>query len=126
MACRLSHFSRAIGRLMVAWTFSTGMRRGHEGAPIVVGRVMYMHTPFPNTIYALDLDHDARILWRYSPRQEAGVIPVMGCDTVYRALTDLGGRLFLHQADTTAVALDPDSGRALWSRTPGSAPGATS
>ena len=104
-----------VGRLKVAWTFSTGVLRGHEGAPIVVGSVMYVHTPFPNTVYALDLDHDGRILWRYSPRQDANVIPVMCCDTVYRGLAYAGGRLFLHQADTTVVALDPASGRVLWS-----------
>ena len=42
--------------LQVAWTFSTGVLRGHEGSPLVIGDMMYVHTPFPNTIYALDLD----------------------------------------------------------------------
>src|SRR3954468_2132945 len=36
-------------------TFSTGVLRGHEAAPIVVGSTMYIVTPFPNTVYALDL-----------------------------------------------------------------------
>ena len=47
-----------VGKLQVAWTFSTGVLRGHEGAPLVVGDVMYVHTPFPNIVYALDLNHD--------------------------------------------------------------------
>src|SRR5688572_31880045 len=34
--------------LKVAWTFSTGVLRGHEGEPIVVGNTMYLTTPFPN------------------------------------------------------------------------------
>jgi len=101
--------------LRVAWTFSTGVLRGHEGAPLVVGHVMYVHTPFPNTVTALDLDREGRILWRYAPRQDATVIPVMCCDTVNRGLAYANGRLFLHQADTTVVALDPETGRALWS-----------
>ncbi|MFL6537862.1 MAG: PQQ-dependent dehydrogenase, methanol/ethanol family, partial [Chthoniobacterales bacterium] len=33
--------------LKVAWTFSTGVNRGHEAAPIVVGDTMYVVTPFP-------------------------------------------------------------------------------
>ena len=66
-----------VARLKVAWTFSTGVLRGHEGAPLVVGSVMYVHTPFPNIVYALDLDRDGRILWRYEPRQDANVIPVI-------------------------------------------------
>ena len=44
-----------VKNLKVAWTFSTGVLRGHEGAPLVVGSTMYVHTPFPNIVYALDL-----------------------------------------------------------------------
>ena len=47
-----------VGKLQVAWTFSTGVLRGHEGAPLVIGNMMYVHAPFPNPVYALDLDHD--------------------------------------------------------------------
>src|ERR1700730_10462254 len=44
-----------VGKLQVAWSFSTGVLRGHEGAPLVIGDVMYVHAPFPNTVFALDL-----------------------------------------------------------------------
>ena len=54
-----------VGDLRVAWTFSTGVLRGHEGAPLVIGNVMYVHTPFPNIVYALDLEHEQKILWKY-------------------------------------------------------------
>jgi len=30
-----------VGDLQVAWTFSTGVLRGHEGAPLVIGDIMY-------------------------------------------------------------------------------------
>lgn len=36
-----------VGDLQVAWTFSTGVLRGHEGSPLVVGDTMFVHTPFP-------------------------------------------------------------------------------
>ena len=36
-----------VGKLKVAWTFSTGVNRGHEAAPIVVGNTMYVVTPYP-------------------------------------------------------------------------------
>src|SRR3712207_9321046 len=45
-------------KLQVAWTFSTGVLRGHEGGPLVIGDVMYVHTPFPNIAYALDLNNE--------------------------------------------------------------------
>ena len=75
-----------VGKLQVAWTFSTGVLRGHEGAPLVIGDVMYVHAPFPNTVFALDLNNDGKILWRYEPKQDPNVIPVMCCDTVNRGL----------------------------------------
>src|SRR5262245_60550183 len=52
-----------VGQLQVAWTFSTGVLRGHEGAPLVIGDMMYVHTPFPNIVYALDLNQDGKIVW---------------------------------------------------------------
>ena len=100
-----------VGRLEVAWTFSTGVLRGHEGAPLVIGDVMYVHAPFPNTVFALDLNHDGKILWKYEPQQDPNVIPVMCCDTVNRGLAYGDGKIFLHQADTTLVALDAKTGK---------------
>jgi len=104
-----------VGKLAPAWTFSTGVLRGHEGAPIVIGDVMYVHTPFPNIVYALDLNNDGRILWKYEPKQDPNVIAVMCCDTVNRGLSYGDGMVFLHQADTTLVALDAKTGKVHWS-----------
>ncbi|MDP3341426.1 methanol/ethanol family PQQ-dependent dehydrogenase [Frigidibacter sp.] len=104
-----------VGDLQVAWTFSTGVLRGHEGAPLVIGDIMYVHTPFPNNVYALDLNNDGKILWRYAPQQNADVIGVMCCDTVYRGLAYSDDTIFLHQADTTLVALDAKTGDVKWS-----------
>src|SRR6478609_8668071 len=84
-----------VKNLQVAWTFSTGVLRGHEGAPLVIGNMMYVHTPFPNIVYALDLDHDAKILWKYEPKQDPNVIPVMCCDTVNRGVSYGDGKIFL-------------------------------
>ena len=104
-----------VNRLQAAWTFSTGVLRGHEGAPLVLGDVMYVHAPFPNTVYALDLNNDGKILWKYEPRQDPNVIPVMCCDTVNRGLAYGDGKILLHQADTTLVALDAKTGKVAWS-----------
>jgi PQQ-dependent dehydrogenase (methanol/ethanol family) len=103
-----------VGDLQVAWTFSTGVLRGHEGGPLVVGNVMYIHTPFPNIVYALDLNDNGRVIWKYEPKQDPDVIPVMCCDTVNRGVAYADGRIFLHQADTTLVALDAETGEVQW------------
>jgi lanthanide-dependent methanol dehydrogenase len=116
---RYSHLKQIntgnVGKLQVAWTFSTGVLRGHEGAPLVIGDVMYVHTPFPNIVYALDLSNDGKILWKYEPKQDPNVIPVMCCDTVNRGVSYADGKIFLHQADTTLVALNAKDGSAVWS-----------
>jgi len=105
-----------VGKLAPAWQFSTGVLRGHEGAPLVVGDVMYLHTPFPNNVYALDLkDPDHKILWKYEPKQDPSVVPVMCCDTVNRGLAYGDGKIILAQADTTLVALDAKTGKLAWS-----------
>jgi PQQ-dependent dehydrogenase (methanol/ethanol family) len=103
-----------VGKLQVAWTFSTGVLRGHEGGPLIVGNVMYVHGPFPNPVYALDLNNDGKILWKYEAKQDPNVIPVMCCDTVNRGLSYADGKIFLHQADTTLVALDAKDGKVVW------------
>ena len=103
-----------VGKLQVAWTFSTGVLRGHEGGPLIIGDVMYVHGPFPNPVYALDLKNEAKILWKYEPKQDPNVIPVMCCDTVNRGLSYADGKIFLHQADTTLVALDAKDGKVVW------------
>jgi PQQ-dependent dehydrogenase (methanol/ethanol family) len=103
-----------VGKLQVAWTFSTGVLRGHEGGPLVVGNMMYVHTPFPNKVYALDLSQENKIVWKYEPKQDPNVIPVMCCDTVNRGVAYGDGKIFLHQADTTLVALDAKTGQVAW------------
>ncbi|TJZ92209.1 PQQ-dependent dehydrogenase, methanol/ethanol family [Paracoccus gahaiensis] len=104
-----------VGDLRVAWTFSTGVLRGHEGGPLVIGDIMYVHTPFPNNIFALDLSDNGRILWRHTPQQDPEVIAVMCCDTVYRGVAYADGLIISHQADTTLVALDAMTGEVKWS-----------
>ena len=103
-----------VGDLRVAWTFSTGVLRGHEGSPLVIGDIMYVHTPFPNNVFALDLANDGKILWRYEPQQDPEVIAVMCCDTVNRGVAYADGMILLHQADTTLVALDAKTGEVKW------------
>ena len=97
-----------VGKLQVAWMFSTGVLRGHEGSPLVMNGTMYLHTPFPNKVFAIDLDTQ-KIKWRYEPKQDVAVIPQMCCDTVYRGLAYAENKIFLQQADSTLVALDANT-----------------
>src|SRR5690606_1903055 len=94
--------------------------RGHEGGPLIIGDTMYLHTPFPNIVYALDLANDGAIKWKYTPVQDPNVIPVMCCDTVNRGVAyapadgDRPALIILSQADTKVVALNADNGEVVW------------
>jgi lanthanide-dependent methanol dehydrogenase len=103
-----------VNKLQVAWMFSTGVLRGHEGSPLVIGDMMYLHSPFPNKIFAIDLNTQ-KIVWKYEPKQDPAVIPQMCCDTVNRGLAYAEGKVFLQQADSMLVAFDAKSGKVLWS-----------
>ncbi|MBA3588060.1 MAG: methanol/ethanol family PQQ-dependent dehydrogenase [Methylibium sp.] len=106
--------TKNVGKLQVAWTFSTGVLRGHEGSPLVIGDMMYLHSPFPNKVFALDLNTQ-KIVWKYEPKQDPAVIPQMCCDTVNRGLAYAEGKIILQQADSMLVAMDAKTGKVLWS-----------
>ena len=91
------------------------MLRGHEGSPLVIGDMMYVHTPFPNIVYALDLEQ--RRQDRLEIRAEAGSLRHSGDVLRYRLPRPrlcATARSILHQADTTLVALDAKTGKENW------------
>lgn len=103
-----------VGSLRPAWQFSTGVLRGHEGNPLVVGGMMYFVTPFPNRVFALDLARNGEVLWLYEPKQDPSTVSVMCCDTVNRGVAYSDGKIFLYQANTRLVALDAKTGKEHW------------
>jgi len=101
--------------LALAFTFSTGVVRGHEAAPLVVGATMYLVTPYPNLLYALDLSKPgAPLKWKFDPKPDAGAQGVACCDVVNRGAAYADGRLFITTLDNQVVAVDAASGSELW------------
>jgi PQQ-dependent dehydrogenase (methanol/ethanol family) len=105
-----------VANLQVAWTMSTGTLRGHEGNPLVVGNVMYVHTSFPNKVYALDLSKEgAPMIWSHTPDQPADVIPIACCDVVNRGLAyHPSGKLYIQLLVGDLLALDAKTGQQLF------------
>ena len=75
-----------VKNLKASWSFSTGLLNGHEGAPLVVDGVMYIHTSFPNDTFAVSLDDPGKILWEDKPKQNPAARSVACCDIVNRGL----------------------------------------
>ena len=100
--------------LRVAWTFSLGVLRGQEAAPIVAENTMFVVSPFPNIIYALDLTQGGALKWRFEPKPESASQGVACCDTVNRGAAYADGRVFFNTLDGQTFALDAKTGKELW------------
>jgi PQQ-dependent dehydrogenase (methanol/ethanol family) len=104
-----------VSQLREAWSFSTGVLGGHEAAPLVVNGTMFIVTPFPNALYALDLSKPgAEIKWRYDPDPQGAAKGVACCDTVNRGAAYADGRVFINTLDAFTVAVDSNTGAELW------------
>jgi lanthanide-dependent methanol dehydrogenase len=101
-------------QLTLAWTFSTGVRRGHEAAPLVVNGTLYVVTPFPNHLFALDLTPRGDLKWKYSPPVQQAAAGVACCDVVNRGAAYADGRVFYNTLDNQTIAVDAESGEEVW------------
>jgi glucose dehydrogenase len=89
-----------VSSLKLGWTFSTGVTRGHEAAPLVVNHTMYIVTPWPNLLYALDLTKPgAPAKWTYNPQASAHSQGVACCDVVNRGAAFFNGRIYYNTLD---------------------------
>jgi lanthanide-dependent methanol dehydrogenase len=103
------------GHLQLAWTFSTGVTRGHEAAPLVVDNTMYIVTPFPNYLYALDLTQPgAPAKWTYKPSPALAAQGVACCDLVNRGAAYYNGTIYFNSLDATTHAVDAKTGKSIW------------
>jgi PQQ-dependent dehydrogenase (methanol/ethanol family) len=101
--------------LHAAWTFSTGVLRGHEGQPLVVDNTMYLVTPYPNVSYALDLTKEGQPLrWKVRPENSQVAVGIACCDVVNRGAAFDDGKIFYNLLDGHTVAVDVASGKLLW------------
>ena len=104
-----------VTRLGVAFTFSTGIPRGHEAAPLVVDNTMYIITPFPNRLYALDLTKPgAPMKWAYDPKPKAEAQGVACCDVVNRGGAYADGKIIYATLDDNVVAVNTADGTEAW------------
>lgn len=104
-----------VGQLRVAWTFSLGVLRGQEAAPIVAADTMFVVSPYPNILYALDLTRSgAPLKWKHEPKPLAAAQGVACCDVVNRGAAYADGRVFYNTLDGQTIAVDAKSGKELW------------
>jgi PQQ-dependent dehydrogenase (methanol/ethanol family) len=104
-----------VASLKPAWTFPTGVLRGQEAAPIVVGHMMYVVTPYPNLLYAFDLSKPgASLKWMYNPKPVTSSQGEACCDVVNRGPSYADGKIIYATLDNNVVAVDAESGKEAW------------
>ena len=104
-----------VKNLKLDWSFSTGLTRGHEAAPLVVNGTMYVVTPWPNLLYALDLTKPGGpAKWTYAPHPSASAQGVACCDVVNRGGAYYKGRIYYNTLDVHTVAVDANTGKEVW------------
>ncbi len=102
------------GGLVEEFAFPTGAVASHQGQPLVVGSTMYIVTPFPNKLIALDLAHPGVTLWTFNPGANPYARGVACCDVVNRGAVYADGKIIYNVLDDTTVAVDALTGKLVW------------
>jgi len=112
-----------VNRLHEEFRFSTGIDAGHEGQPLVVNGLMYVVTPFPNLLYALDLSEHGEVRWVFDPHADPFAQDKACCDIVNRGaafhprnpnVSTSVDKVIYNVLDNTTVAVNARTGREVW------------
>jgi alcohol dehydrogenase (cytochrome c) len=102
------------GNLVEEFSYPTGAKGSHQGSPLVVGDVMYVVTPFPDRLIALDLKHPGTALWTFSPNPGGYARGLTCCDIVNRGPAYANGLVVYTLLDGNVVAVNATTGKQVW------------
>lgn len=104
-----------VQNLHVVATQETGIPHGHEGQPLVVNGTLYMVTPFPNDLIALDITKPGLPQkWVFSPHPDNRAEGIACCDTVNRGASFAEGKIVYNTLDAHTYAVDANTGKKIW------------
>ncbi len=104
-----------VQNLHVVATASTGIPHGHEGQPLVVNGTLYMVTPYPNNLIALDITKPGfPQKWVFRPNPDITSVGIACCDTVNRGAVYSDGKIIYNTLDAHTVAVDANTGQKVW------------
>lgn len=98
--------------LKVVFSYKSGLNQGHEGAPIVNGRYMFVTTPLDHLI-AMD-STTGKVLWTYKHPLSKRALKTVCCDVVNRGVALYGDLVYMATLDNHVVALDAKTGKVRW------------
>ena len=104
-----------VKNLSMAWTWQVGILDSHEASPLVVGDTMYIVSPKPNYVYALDLTKEGVMKWEFRPTMDVALATSQTCcGAQTRGLYYAEGKIFYATLDGQVIGLDAKSGEQLW------------
>ena len=103
-----------VGKLQLAWSFSTGQVDGHQAPPIVNNGYMFVSTPGAQVI-AMDAKTGEQI-WRYKKELPAELLQLHPTN---RGVALYGDKVYVATVDASLVALDAKTGKVVWTKTVG-------
>lgn len=103
-----------VGTLVEDFAIPTNTRGSHQGQPLVIGGVMYVVTPFPHKLIAIDPAAKGKVLWTFAPSFNEYAHGVACCDVVNRGAAFGDGKIVFNTLDDTTVAVDAKTGKQVW------------
>lgn len=104
-----------VNKLHVVTQMTTGIPHGHEGGPLAVNNTMYVLTPFPDILIALDLTKpDGPVKWKFDPHADPRAVGVACCDVVNRGAAYGDGKIVFNTLDDQTIAVDAVTGKEVW------------
>jgi len=103
-----------VRNLQVKWTFQLGVTDSLEAPPLVIGDTMYVLTPKPNTVYAIDLVNPGVLKWSFRPEMPGLDQAKACCGAQSRGLSYAEGKIIFNTLDGQLFALDANTGEVVW------------
>ncbi|HET9269472.1 MAG TPA: PQQ-binding-like beta-propeller repeat protein, partial [Vicinamibacterales bacterium] len=103
-----------VKRLRPVWNLSFGVLEGQDSQANVVNGTVYVTTSF-NKVIAAD-GTTGKILWKYERELPGDVFPKLCCDVVNRGVAVYKNKVYLATLDAHIVALDNQTGKAVWDK----------
>ncbi len=104
-----------VQNLEVKWTFQPGVLDSTEAQPLVIGNTMYIMTPKPNAVIALDLEREGVIKWAFQPEMDAERAGALACcGAQSRGLAYADGNLFFATLDGQLYSVSAADGSVNW------------
>lgn len=108
-----------VGTLVKELSVPTGALPSHQGQPLAVDGVLYVVTPFPNKLIAIDVAQKGKVLWTYSHAYNYSAHGVACCDMVNRGAAFGAGLVVFTTLDNNVVAVKAATGSLAWATSMG-------